>query len=73
MENLMTAEIKELLIKNPEGLKKIRLESDLAIELVCGESSLTMLPNGNWLLKGTAFTQVMDTVVVKAQRVDYCS
>jgi hypothetical protein len=68
----MSANPVELTLEQPLGQQKLRLESDVAIELVCGESSLTMLPNGNWLLKGTAFTQVMDTVVVKALRVDIC-
>jgi len=69
----MITEKTELLLEQPDGLKKIRLESEVAIELICGESSLTMLPNGDFLLKGRQFIQVMDNVVVNALRVDYCS
>jgi hypothetical protein len=69
----MTTEKSELLLEQAQGLKKIRLESDVAIEFVCGEASFTMMPNGDYLLKGRQFIQVMDSVVVNALRVDYCS
>lgn len=53
--------------------KKIRIESEVAIEFICGESSLTLLPNGEVVIKGRQLLQTMDQVVIQANRVDLCS
>jgi hypothetical protein len=49
----------------------LSLHSDKGVSITCGEASITLLPNGHILLKGTLISHQANQLKIDGDRVDF--
>lgn len=58
------------IIQLPEGRKKLQFHSDDEIEFICGESKITMYPDGKIIIKGSSIKEIADRIEISGKRID---